>query len=212
MPLRAFTFNMSSRGVMNPDNNSIPLHPEITNAVYTGYFTSQPIAAGYNLNSTFTETLYDSEVWANTPVAEQQDPVTYITQFATDARNKGLKVAIEPACNLAGGNGQTLVRDILTPTAKLVDIVVLQFEKYEANPFMYFGQTRNAVATLRSLNSQIQIIAELSTAPFRNPTIDNLTQSWLSVGDMVDGLWLNVDHNDVDAGLALQFLHLNFGA
>src|ERR1043165_2954985 len=50
--------------------------------------------------------MYDPEGWANTPAAEQKDPVKYLGLFASLAHSRGYKVIETPARDL--GNVATV--------------------------------------------------------------------------------------------------------
>ena len=56
--------------------------------------------AGNALPTGIQAVLYDPEVWAYTPAAEQRDPVLAATQAAELARSHGLKIIVSPAMNL----------------------------------------------------------------------------------------------------------------
>jgi hypothetical protein len=106
---------------------------------------------------------YDPESWAKTPLAEQQDPVGAITQFAGMAHTNGFQVLLSPGRDLApvAYPGSPLAQQpgescdhwyirVLTPAAINADVWLYQDQRHEADVAKYrawYGKVRAAVQT-----------------------------------------------------------------
>ena len=119
--------------------------------------------------------LYDPEAWNATPTAEQQDPGTYLRQFAQLAHARGYQVIEAPARDLGNAattcakqqgesNDQWYVRcQIAGQAAAYADVVVVQDQVNTTNLPEYdwlFGQ---AQAQAQAANPYALVDAEVST-------------------------------------------------
>jgi hypothetical protein len=146
--------------------------------------------------------LYDPEVWAYTPAAEQRDPVLAAAQAAEMAHSHGLKIIVAPAMNLAsvldpGSSAprwQTLLDlHIIGPMARVADAVELQAQSLERDPTAYATFVREAAAQARAANPKVTVLAGLSTNP-PGAAVDSqqLTAAIQASRAAVDGYWLNI--------------------
>jgi hypothetical protein len=120
--------------------------------------------------------MYDPEGWANTPVAEQQNPVKYLGLFAQLAHQHGYKVIETPArdlgnvatvCPLNTQTGENLdqwyIRCKIAAAAAAADIYVLQDQVNTTNVTEYQWLFNQARAQAVAANSAVQVDAEVST-------------------------------------------------
>jgi hypothetical protein len=146
--------------------------------------------------------LYDPEVWAYTPAAEQRDPVLAAAQAAGMARSHGLKIIVAPAMNLASAldpgssapRWRTLLDlHIIGPMARVADTVELQAQSLERDPAAYATFVREAAAQARAANPKVTVLAGLSTNP-PGAAVDSqqLTAAIRASRADVDGYWLNI--------------------
>jgi hypothetical protein len=146
--------------------------------------------------------LYDPEVWAYTPAAEQRDPVLAAAQAAEMARSHGLQIIVAPAMNLTSAldpgssapRWQTLLDlHIIGPMARAADTVELQAQSLERDPAAYAAFVREAAAQARAANPKVTVLAGLSTNP-PGAAVDSqqLTAAIQASQADVDGYWLNI--------------------
>jgi hypothetical protein len=144
---------------------------------YTSYAQfSSDISSGA-IKYPYKWVMYDPEEWAQTPVSEQQDPITYMEQFNALAHAHGLKVIEAPAmdlCSVSGTNyprlsGETCSAwfsrvNIAGAAATGGDVFVLQDESNTTNLSQYDSLYATTSAQARSANSGIKVYSEVSTA------------------------------------------------
>jgi hypothetical protein len=146
--------------------------------------------------------LYDPEVWAYTPAAEQRDPVLAAAQAAEMARSHGLKMIVAPAMNLtsvldpgsSAPRWQTLLNlHIIGSMARVADTVELQAQSLERDPGAYATFVREAAAQAKAANPKVTVLAGLSTNP-PGAAVDSqqLTAAIRASRADVDGYWLNI--------------------
>jgi hypothetical protein len=143
---------------------------------YSSYAQFQSDLSSGAITYPYKWVMYDPEGWANTPVAEQKDPVKYLGLFASLAHSKGYKVIETPArdlgnvatvCPLNTKTGENLdqwyVRCKIAAAAAAADVYVLQDQVNTTNLTEYkwlFSQARSqAVAASPS----VLVDAEVST-------------------------------------------------
>jgi hypothetical protein len=146
--------------------------------------------------------LYDPEVWAYTPAAEQRDPVQAATQAAGLARPRGLQIIVAPAMNLttvldpgsSAPRWQTFLDlRIIGSMARVAGTVELQAQSLERDPVAYAAFVHEAAAQARVANPKVTVLAGLSTNP-PGTAVDSQQLAaaiQASRGD-VDGYWLNI--------------------
>jgi len=146
--------------------------------------------------------LYDPEVWAYTPAAEQRDPVQAAAEAAELARSRGLGFIVAPAMNLttALDPGSTAPRwqvflelRIIGSMARVAGSVELQAQSLERDPAAYATFVREAAAQARAANPKVTVLAGLSTNP-PGEAVDSqqLTAAIQASRADVDGYWLNI--------------------
>jgi hypothetical protein len=152
---------------------------------YTSYAQfSSDIASGA-IKYPYKWVMYDPEDWSQTPVNEQQDPLTYMKQFGQLAHAHGLKVIEAPAmdlCSVSGTNyprlsGETCSQwynrvNIAGAAATNADIFVLQDESNTTNLSQYVSLYNSTSVQARAANSGVLVYSEVSTA---NGTSDQMT-------------------------------------
>jgi hypothetical protein len=120
--------------------------------------------------------MYDPEKWAQTPVAEQQNPVKYMTLFGQLAHAHGLKVIQAPAMDLAYVLGSVTPRllgetsaawyvraGLAGAAAASGDILNLQEESQATNLASFDSLFSNAAAQAHAVNPNVKVFAEVST-------------------------------------------------
>jgi hypothetical protein len=120
--------------------------------------------------------MYDPEGWANTPLAEQQNPVRYLGLFASLAHSKGYKVIETPArdlgnvatvCPLNTATGENLdqwyIRCKIAAAAAAADVYVLQDQVNTTSITEYQWLFTQARAQALAANSAVKVDAEIST-------------------------------------------------
>ena len=146
--------------------------------------------------------LYDPEVWAYTPAAEQRDPAQAAAQAAELARSRGLGFIVAPAMNLTtaldpGNTGPRwrtfLELRIIGSMARVSDTVELQAQSLERDPAAYAAFVREAAAQARVANPKVTVLAGLSTNP-PGAAVDSqqLNAAIQASRADVDGYWLNI--------------------
>jgi hypothetical protein len=169
--------------------------------------------------------LYDPEAdtkdFTGTPLAEQQDPWTWLPRFGQYAHARGYRVIAAPARdlgNVAGTAepkeaGETLtdwyVRTTLAAeAASHADIVSIQSQALTEDTAAYSNFVRYVSAMQAKVaNPYVKVFAGVST---RYGTAAQMAAAAKSVH--VDGFWLNVPGPDPDIGKAVKFLQLMGGA
>jgi hypothetical protein len=146
--------------------------------------------------------LYDPEVWAYTPAAEQKDPVQAAGEAAGLARSRGLGFIVAPAMNLTtvldprstAARWQTFLGlHIIGSMARAAGTVELQAQSLERDPVAYAAFVRDAAAQARVANPNVTVLAGLSTNP-PGAAVDSqqLTAAIQASRADVDGYWLNI--------------------
>ncbi len=158
---------------------------------YTSYAQfSSDIASGA-IKYPYKWVMYDPEDWAQTPVNEQQDPITYMKLFGQLAHAHGLKVAEAPAMDLCSVSGTAYPRlsgetcaqwytrvNIAGAAATDADLYVLQDESNTANLSVYDSLYTSSAGQARAANSAVKVYSEVSTA---NGTADQMTAAAQSI-------------------------------
>jgi len=158
---------------------------------YTSYAQfSSDIASGA-IKYPYKWVMYDPEDWAQTPVNEQQDPVTYMKLFGQLAHAHGLKVIEAPALDLCSVSGTAYPRlsgetcsawynrvNIAGAAATDADIYVLQDESNTTSLSQYDSLYTSSASQARAANPSISVYSELSTA---NGTADQMTAAAQSI-------------------------------
>jgi hypothetical protein len=169
---------------------------------FSSVATLRTALAGGRLPAGTRAVLYDPEVWAYTPAAEQQDPVQAAAEAARLARSRGLGFIVAPAMNLTTvldpGNTATRWRTfldlgIIGPMARVAGTVELQAQSLERDPAAYAAFVRGAAAQARVANPGVAVLAGLSTNP-PGAAVDGqqLTAAIQASRADVDGYWLNI--------------------
>lgn len=119
--------------------------------------------------------MYDPEMWSQTPLNEQQDPVRYMTLFGQLARANGLKVIMAPAMDLGYVAGSVIprlpgelitnwyVRALAGPAAAASNILDVQSESQTGNLSQFDWLFNNTAAKAQAVNPSGQVFAEVST-------------------------------------------------
>jgi hypothetical protein len=120
--------------------------------------------------------MYDPEGWANTPAAEQKDPVKYLGLFASLAHQHGYKVVESPArdlgnvatvCPLNTKIGENLnqwyIRCKIAAAAASADVLVVQDQVNTTSLTDYTWLFNQARSQAVAVNAAVQVDAEVST-------------------------------------------------
>jgi hypothetical protein len=164
--------------------------------------TLRTALAGNGLPAGTQAILFDPEVWAYTPAAEQRNPVLAAAQAAELARSRGLRIIVAPAMNLttvlhpasSGPRWQTFLDlRIIGSMARVAGAVELQAQSLERDPAAYAAFVREAAEQARAANPNVTVLAGLSTNP-PGTAVDSqqLTAAIQASRSHVDGYWLNI--------------------
>ena len=160
--------------------------------------------------------LYDPEEWPQTPVAEQLNPVKYLTQFGQLAHAHGYKVIQAPGRdlgNVAGSGsacpelpGENLDKwyihcDIAGAAAAAADVYVLQDQVNTTNVTEYDALFASARRQALAASPQVLVDSELST---NYGTAQQMATAAKSVN--ADGFYVSITHPAI--GQADQFFRL----
>jgi hypothetical protein len=174
-------FNTSSSFGTGPQASASPVtNGFAANAVLVYYSYAQFASdiQGGAISPSYRWVLYDPEQWSQTPVAEQLNPVKYLTQFGQLAHAHGFKVIEAPGRDLGNvarsGSGcpelpgedldHWYVRcDIAGAAAAVSDVLVVQDQVNTTNLAEYDGLFGSARQQALAASPQIVVDAELST-------------------------------------------------
>jgi hypothetical protein len=117
--------------------------------------------------------MLDLEQWSQTPLAQQQDPVTYYQRGAAAAHAAGLWFAATPGTDLAnvvnpGTSPQWqrwLSSGLIGPIATSADLFSIQSQGQEAKVSAYTSYVSQASAQAHGSNAAVQVLSGLSTNP-----------------------------------------------
>jgi hypothetical protein len=120
--------------------------------------------------------MYDPELWPQTPVSEQQDPVKYMTLFGQLAHANNLKVIQAPALDLGTVPGSVLPRrrgesvnqwyvrvNIAGAAATAGDIFQLQDELNTTAGGEYASMFNTTERQAQAANPKVKVYSEVST-------------------------------------------------
>ena len=169
---------------------------------FSSVATLRTALAGNGLPAGTQAILFDPEVWAYTPAAEQRDPVLAAAQAAELARSRGLRVIVAPAMNLttvldpgsSGPRWQTFLNlGLIGSMARVAGTVELQAQSLERDPAAYAAFVREAAEQARAANPNVTVLAGLSTNP-PGTAVDSqqLTAAVQASRSDVEGYWLNI--------------------
>jgi hypothetical protein len=157
---------------------------------YTSYAQFASDLQNGNISFPYQWVIYDPEEWSQTPLAEQQDPIKYMTLFGQLAHAHGLKVIMAPAMDLAYVQGSVIPRlpresgpswyvrvNIAGAAAAAGDIVTVQGESQIANLTTYDWLYNSAAAQARAANPNVQVFAEVSTVNGTTQQMETAAQS-----------------------------------
>src|SRR6266566_403538 len=189
------------------------------NWVMTGWNIHQlnqlsPAVASHAIAPAYTWVMYDLEYWAQTPLAEQQNPAAYMQQFGQLAHAHGLKVIEAPgrdlalvpgtACPPARGDNLDhwyLRCDIPGAAAADADLLVVQDQVNTTNPAEFDYLYTTARTQAQAANPAITTDAEVST------TYGTATQMATAAKSAnADGIYINATTNTL--GKASSFLRI----
>ena len=162
--------------------------------------------------------LYDPEHWAQTPAADQRDPIAAMRSFAVLAHIHGFKVILAPARDLllapgarCTANGEPLDRAYLrcglARAARYADVFSIQSQADEFDISAFRAFVSAAAAQARAAHPGVRIFAGISTRPATGRArIADMAAAVASVERSVDGVWANVfarQPGQLDAALGL---------
>jgi hypothetical protein len=162
--------------------------------------------------------MYDPEMWAHTPLREQQDPATWMRRFALLARDAGYRVMLTPHPGLvtapgavcAKGKDEGVVAAFLRCRIAEVagadaDVVDLQLQGLETDPTAYRRAFVAAAEQVRTAGPDVEVLAHLTTAIATDANV--VFSAWRAVDDVADGLYLGMPGR-IRPRVALGFLRM----
>jgi hypothetical protein len=172
-------FNASTSFGTGPSNTANPVTDGLASSAtmyYSSYAQFQSDLSSGAITYPYKWVMYDPEGWANTPAAEQKDPVRYLGLFAQLAHSKGYRVIETPArdlgnvatvCPLNTKTGENLdqwyVRCKIAAAAAAADVYVLQDQVNTTNLTEYAWLFNQARAQAVAASPSVQVDAEVST-------------------------------------------------
>ena len=143
---------------------------------YTSYAQFSSDIRNRRISFHYQWVMYDPEDWNRTPLAEQQDPVKYMTLFGQLAHAHRLKVIMAPGMSLGYVAGSAIPRhqsesitawyvrvNLARAAAANSDIYDLQSESQTASLTGYDWLFKHAAAQARAANPRVLVFAEVST-------------------------------------------------
>ena len=143
---------------------------------YTSYAQFQSDIQNGAITYPYKWVMYDPELWSQTPVNEQQDPVRYMTLFGQLAHANGLKVIQAPARDLGCVTGSVLPRNagesvnawfvrvnIAGAAAAAGDIFLFQDESNTTGG-EYASMYNTTASQARAANAKVKAFSEVSTS------------------------------------------------
>jgi hypothetical protein len=172
-------FGASTSYGTGPNNAATPVTDGLSSSAtmyYSSYAQFQADLSSGAITYPYKWVMYDPEGWANTPAAEQKDPVKYLGLFASLAHSRGYKVIETPArdlgnvatiCPLNTRTGENLdqwyVRCKIAAGAANADVYVLQDQVNTTNIPEYQWLFNQARAQAIAANPAVLVDAEVST-------------------------------------------------
>jgi hypothetical protein len=146
--------------------------------------------------------MYDSEDWALTPAAQQQDPATYYQRAADAAHAAGLLLIAAPATNLAyvlapsaprnQKYDQYLSLGIPAAAARYANVYLAQAQGLEADSSAYASFVQRAARQASDANPDVEILSGLSTNPSGvAQTASVMLDAAAASAPYIRGWWLN---------------------
>lgn len=132
---------------------------------------------------------YGLETSATTPRVEWQDLVGSTQKARALADEYGKWLVMAPGLRLMSQN-----RDQYAPMAALADLWILQTQRLQLEPpdTAYREAVKEEIDSIRSGNAQIQIWAQITLPPDREPNADEWLAYRQSILDLVDGTYIGV--------------------
>jgi hypothetical protein len=172
-------FNTATSYGTGPSTSANPVTDGLSASAtmyYSSYAQFQSDLSSGAITYPYKWVMYDPEGWANTPVAEQKDPVKYLGLFASLAHSKGYKVIETPArdlgnvatvCPLNTKTGENLnqwyIRCKIPAAAAVADVLVVQDQVNTLNLTDYKWLYNQSKSQAIAVNSAVQVDAEVST-------------------------------------------------
>jgi hypothetical protein len=165
--------------------------------------------------------MYDPEGWDRTPLAERQDPVTFVQRFATLARERGYLTIITPHQGLVEAPGSPfaprrgeskeeafLRSEITAEAARVADVCETQPQRLQRDPAAYREFVQESAAQARGANPTVVYLSGLSTHPGYPASAEMLFAAWERARDLVDGHYLSLGMRGRNPVAAARFLRL----
>lgn len=181
---------------------------------YNSYAQFAADLTSHALTPAYTWVMYDPEYWPATPLAEQQNPATYMQQFGQLAHAHGLKVIEAPgrdlglvpgaACPQTRGENLDhwyLRCNLPAAAATAADMVVIQDQVNTTSPAEFDYLYTTARAQAQAANPQIITDPEVSTT---YGTASQMATAAKSAHP--DGIYINATTNTL--GRAAAFLRI----
>jgi hypothetical protein len=193
--------NPAGTQVAAPSSTAIPT------LIYRSLARFQSDVSGKRIDSRVKAIVYDPEYWADTPLSEQQHPITATKQFAALAHQHGYRFIAAPGRDLLltpGGActkqvGETLDQAYLrcqipSKVALVSDGVVIQTQADEADPPRMYSLMAGAASQARSANPTVQVFGTVSSESPSGAEVTDQTMitAFATIAPLVDAYWVNV--------------------
>jgi hypothetical protein len=209
-------FNTPSAYATGPGTATSPVSDGFAAAgvlVYNSYAQFAADIASHAIAPSYTWVMYDLEYWAQTPLAEQQNPAPYMQQFGQLAHANGLNVIQAPGRDLGLVPGAACPQtrenldhwylrcDIPGAAAASADMLIVQDQVNTTNPAEFDYLYRTARTQAQAANPAIITDAEVST------TYGTATQmATAAKSATADGIYINATTRTLSK--TRSFLHL----
>lgn len=178
--------------------------------IYRSYAAfAQDLATGH-VPESVRAVMYDPEMWAATPIAEQRDPRMYMVRFSQLARAHHLLPILAPARDLVlvrGGScvkrtgenlNQAYVRCGLATAVAAAGALVVQSQANQFDVATFRSFVALVVRQARAANPRVAVLAQLATAPLgQEASVPQLLTAVQSVTGIADGFSFNVRQMDI---------------
>jgi len=182
--------------------------------VYNSYAQFAADLASHAIAPAYTWVMYDLEYWAQTPLAEQQNPAAAMQQFGQLAHANGLKVIQAPGRDLALAPGAAcppargenldhwyLRCNIPGAAAASADLIVVQDQVNTTSPAQFDYRYATSRTRARAASPAITVDTEVSTS---YGTAAQMATAVKSAAP--DGTYINATTNTL--GRAAAFLRI----
>jgi hypothetical protein len=148
---------------------------------------------------------YNNERWSYTPDQEQAHPRRFGRLFHGLATDHQLVTLAAPSPDLLRGRDrdERFTKQVLAPAARWTDMLDMQFQRTEKTPDLYISITEAAATKCREVNSNVRLLAQISTSAANEASLDQIAECIRRVAPVVDGFWFIFGSESGETNIAL---------